>query len=196
MWRDGIIARLRTLEHPAWGPAHSKRLYALTHEIALKEDLDVDDDVLYACAWLHDVGTFPEFACLAEDPPTCAAAAAEAILPETGFAPEKVELVSRIIREHSFEGESRDTAEARVLRDADMLEFLGAVGLMRLLSLVYLEEWVPEPRAAIALAMQFAEDLPPKLFYGTSCEIAMRRLEETRSFVESLGTETAELEVV
>lgn len=196
MWRDGVIARLRTLEHPAWGPAHSKRLYALAHEIALREDLDVDDDVLYACAWLHDIGTFPQFACEADDPPTCASKAAEKMLPETGFPADKVPLVATIIRQHSFEGESRDTAEARVLRDADMLEFLGAVGLVRLLSLVDVEEWVPEPRAAIALAMQFAEDLPPKLFYGTSCEIAMRRLEETRSFVESLGTETAQLELV
>lgn len=196
MWRDGIIARLRTLEHPAWGPAHSRRVYSLAHQIAREEGLDADDDVLFACAWLHDVGTFGAFACGDEDPPECAARAAERILAEAGLPKEKIDLTAHIIRQHSFEGEDRDSVEGRVMRDADMLEFLGAVGLMRLLSIVELEDWVPEPRAAVALAMQFAEDLPPKLFYQTSKALAAGRIDETHRFVESLGAETAELEIV
>lgn len=196
MWQEGIVARLRTLEHPAWGPAHSRRVFGLCLEIAEDEEVEVDEDVLFACAWMHDLGSFGQFACPADDPPTCAAEAAEQILPETGFPAEKIELVARIIREHSFEGEGRDTDEARLLRDADMLEFLGSVGLMRLLSLVELEDWVPEPRAAIALAMQFAEDLPDRLFFETSRHLAEERVAETLGFVEMLGAHTAELEIV
>jgi uncharacterized protein len=196
MWQDGIVARLRTLEHPAWGPAHWRRLHSLCLEIAEEEDIEIDEDVIFACAWMHELGSFGQFACAADDPPTCAAEAAEQILPETGFPAEKIELVAHIIAQHSFEGEGRDTEEAKVLRDADMLEFLGSVGLMRLLSLVELEDWVPEPRAAIALAMQFADDLPGKLFYEHSRRLAELRVEETHDFVEALGTHTGQLEIV
>jgi len=152
--------------------------------------------VLFATAWFHDLGTFGEFACAADDPPTCAAEAAERLLPETGFPAEKVAVVAHIIAEHNFEGEGRDTNEGRILRDADMLEFLGAVGLMRMLSLVELEDWVPDPRTAVALAMQFAEDLPDRMFFEASRAMAEVRADETRDFVEALASHTAELEVV
>jgi uncharacterized protein len=101
--------------------------------------------------------------------------------------------VTRIIREHSFEGDSRDTVEARVLRDADMLEFLGAIGLVRLLSIVEVEEWVGSPREAITLALDFAARLPDALFYETSRLIAAERRAETLGFLETLGSETADL---
>lgn len=196
MWRDGVIAQLRTLEHPAWGAAHCRRLYSMCRQIAEDERLEVDDDVLFAVAWLHDIGTFPLFACEGDDPPACAAKGAERVLEEAGYMGGQTPLIMRIIAEHSFVGESRDTVEARILRDADMLEFLGAVGLMRLLSLVDVEDWVPEPRAAVALAMQFADELPGMLIYESSRKIAEERVRETRAFVEALGAQTHELEVV
>lgn len=193
MWRDGILTRIEQLEHPAWGPEHCRRLYAMARGIANSEALDVDDDVLFAVCWLHDIGTFGRFTCEGAAPPECAARAAESMLPETGFPAEKTALVARIIREHDFEGDDRDTAEAKVLRDADMLEFLGAVGLTRLLSIVEVEEWVPDPRAAITLAIEFAQNLPGKLFYKTSRMIAEERIAETNAFVQALGTETGDL---
>jgi uncharacterized protein len=146
--------------------------------------------------WLHDVGTFERFACDADSPPECAAQAAEQLLPTTGFPAEKIERVSAIVREHSFAGESRPTPEARVLRDADMLEFLGSVGLMRLLSLVWLEDWVPEPRAAIDLALQFADELPPRMFHETSRVMAEVRAEETLHYVEELSAATGSLAIL
>lgn len=193
MWRDGILSRIEPLEHPAWGPAHCRRLYATARTIAESEALELDDDVLFAIAWLHDIGTFGEFACDGEAPPECAARAAERILPEVGFPAEKVATVGRIIREHSFEGDDRDTIEARVLRDADMLEFLGAIGLARLLSIVESEDWVPEPRTAITIALDFAERLPGMLFYETSRLMAAERVAETTAFVDALGAETVGL---
>lgn len=196
MWRDGVMVRVGELLHPAWGPEHCRRLYDTCQRIVEAEGIEVDDDVLFAVAWLHDVGTFGQFSCDAEDPPTCAARAAESMLPQTGFPAEKVELVARIIREHSFEGETRDTPEARVLRDADMLEFMGAIGLVRLLSIVESEEWVPDPRSAITLAIQFNQDLPDKLMYATSRRIGEDRVVEAMEFIGSLAEETAELQVI
>lgn len=196
MWRDGVMVRAGELLHPAWGPEHYRRLYDMCRHIVEAEELVADDDVLFACAWLHDVGTFGDYACEGADPPECAARAAEAILPVTGFPSEKIPLVARIIREHNFEGEGRDTVEAKVLRDADMLEFLGAIGLVRLLSIVEVEDWVPDPRTAVSLAIQFNEDLPDKMFFAASRRVAEDRVVEAMEFVAALASETAELQVV
>lgn len=193
MWRDGVLSRIEALEHPAWGPEHCRRLYATARGIANSDALEFDDDVLFAVCWLHDIGTFGRFTCEGAAPPECAARAAEQLLPETGFPAEKTAIVARIIREHDFEGADRDTVEAKVLRDADMLEFLGAVGLTRLLAIVEVEEWVPDPKAAITLALEFAQNLPGKLFYPTSRLIADERVAETQAFIDTLATETADL---
>lgn len=196
MWRDRIEERISELKHPAWGPEHCRRLYASERDIADGEALAADDDILFAIAWLHDVGTFEEFAGSGDTPSECAAVAASRLLPEAGFPAGKLDAVVRIIREHSFEGDTRENAEARILRDADMLEFLGAVGLMRLFCMVGLEERVPDPGAALSLAVDFAETLPDKLFYDTSRDVARRRITETAAFVEALSVEAMELEWV
>lgn len=195
MWRDAVMARVGAMSHPAWGPEHCRRLYMLCRHIIETDGLEVDDDVVFAVAWLHDIGNFGQFVCDG-GPPECAALAAQQLLPGSGFPEHKVELVARIIKEHSFEGPRRDTDEASVVRDADMLEFLGAVGLVRLLSIVELEEWVPDPRTAMALAMQFSDDLPPKLTFEASRKIADQRATETLDFVGALSYETAELQVI
>lgn len=193
MWRDVIEERIGSLRHPAWGPEHCRRLYDWEREIADDEQLLVEDDVLFAIAWLHDVGTFGEFSPHADTPAECAALAAARLLPEAGFPPQKLELVVRTIRLHSFEGDGCQSAEACVLRDADMLEFLGAIGLQRLLSIVGLEEWVPDPRAALSLALEFASTLPGKLYFDASRRFAVARMRETLAFVDALAEETGGL---
>lgn len=192
-WREQIEARIGALTHPAWGPEHCRRLYATMRRIAKAERLHADDDVLFALAWLHDIGTFDEFSGLADSPPSCAAIAADQLLAEAGFPVEKLERVSGIIREHSFEEKPRPSMEARILLDADMLEFLGAIGLMRLLSIVGLEDWVPEPRAALGLALDFAASLPGRMHYPASHEMARERMAETNAFTEALSAETGQL---
>lgn len=192
-WREQIETRIDVLRHPAWGPEHCRRLYDTMRRISRTERLHVDDDVLFALAWLHDIGTFDEFSGLAGSPPACAAIAADQLLAAAGFPVEKLEFVSRVIRAHSFEEAPRPSMEARILLDADMLEFLGAIGLVRLLSIVGLEEWVPEPRSALNLALDFAATLPDRLHYDASREIARERLAETNAFTEALSAETGEL---
>jgi uncharacterized protein len=197
MWRDGVLVRVGELLHPAWGPEHCRRVYALCRQIVEAEKLDADDDILFAAVWLHDIGTFGPYSCRsAGGPPECAALGAEEMLPEVGFPEEKLPTTLRIIAEHSFEGDDRDTVEAKVLRDADMLEFLGAIGLVRLLSIVEQEDWVPDPRTAISLAIQFNQDLPDKFFFAASRRIAETRVTEAMEFIAALSAETAELQVI
>lgn len=194
MWREELAARVRAFEHPAWGWEHSLRLLVLADEIAGPEKLGLDDDVMFAAAMVHDLGMF--YGLPGVPAAEAGARAAETMLAEVGFPAEKIETIATIVRENGFTGETRDTPEARVLRDADMLEFLGAVGVTRLLAIVGLEDWIPTPKDAIDQALAFAEDLPPKMLHKTSREMAERRAQETRDFVSALSRETGALAVV
>src|ERR1700754_2228557 len=49
------------LKHPAWGLSHSVRDYELAKELAAADHVTLDDDVLYAAAYLHDVAAFAPF---------------------------------------------------------------------------------------------------------------------------------------
>lgn len=42
--------------HPSWGLAHSERNYHNAKALARTEDTTLDDEVLFAAAFLHDLG--------------------------------------------------------------------------------------------------------------------------------------------
>src|SRR5450631_1746890 len=46
-------------KNPAWGHSHCLRDYALARELAAADHVALDDDVLYAAAYLHDMAAFP-----------------------------------------------------------------------------------------------------------------------------------------
>ena len=45
-------------KNPAWGYSHCQRDYALAKELAAADHVALDDDVLFAAAYLHDIGAF------------------------------------------------------------------------------------------------------------------------------------------
>ena len=47
--------------NPAWGYSHSARDYALARQLARADGVRLDDDVLFAAAWLHDMAAFPKW---------------------------------------------------------------------------------------------------------------------------------------
>ena len=113
---------------------HQPRLYALACELG--QGLTCDDDILFAAAWLHDLGVFtshrpkhPEE--LARwDSVEYAVTRSPALLQERGFPELKIEAVLDCIRTHQPQ-HTPTTIEAELLRDADILEQLGAVGILR-----------------------------------------------------------------
>src|SRR5579872_3968217 len=44
--------------HPAWGMTHSERDYLMAVRLARGDGLQVDKDVLFAAAFLHDMAAF------------------------------------------------------------------------------------------------------------------------------------------
>src|ERR1700677_2871958 len=113
---------------------HQPRLYELTRLIG--RGLSYDDDVVYAAAWLHDLGVF--IGHRPEDPGELsrwdnvgyAMKEAPAALLQAGFPTTKVAQVVEAIRTHQPHF-SPSAIEGTILRDADILEQLGAIGILR-----------------------------------------------------------------
>ncbi|MDE1155222.1 MAG: HD domain-containing protein [Acidobacteriaceae bacterium] len=135
-WRAWLVAYLRHEARPAHKFSHQPRLYALAQQIATLERLAYDDDVVFAAAYLHDLGVFlghrpeqPE-ALAHWDHVAYVCNQAPPLLAQAGFPAHKIPAVLQVIRQHQPQDEPT-TAEATLLRDADILEQLGAIGLLR-----------------------------------------------------------------
>jgi uncharacterized protein len=119
---------------PVYKIGHQPRLYALTQSIG--QDLLFDDDAVFAAVYLHDLGVFvghrPEDPHLLTewDHVAYTTAKAPSILRQAGFPEHKIEAVLQIIREHQPDDEP-SSIESEIVRDADILEQLGAVGCLR-----------------------------------------------------------------
>src|ERR1700740_402861 len=58
-WRSVVDKFAQEHFHnPAWGYSHSERDYQLARELAAADHVKIDDDVLYAAAYLHDMAAF------------------------------------------------------------------------------------------------------------------------------------------
>src|SRR5436309_8778831 len=96
-YRKAITDYIRANAKPPDKFSHQPRLYRLATQLA--EDQPFDDDVLYAAAWLHDLGVFvghrpEELAALAAwDNVAYAAKQAPALLQQFGFPSQKVPAV-------------------------------------------------------------------------------------------------------
>ena len=123
------FARKRTARGEVRPPA---RLYALACRVG--KGMNFDDDVVFAAAWMHDLGVFLGHRPSDPDQPLGPRALHHHSHARTAFgledSVEKVEGVVAAIRTHQPQDEP-ETLEAVILRDADILEQLGAVGAMR-----------------------------------------------------------------
>lgn len=191
------IARLIEKEaRPVDKFGHQPRLYALTRRIG--EDLIYDDDVVYAAAWLHDLGVFvgnrpaDPVALKNWDHVGYACSRVPGLLNQSGFPSEKIPAVLDAIRTHQPHDDPQ-TMEATILRDADILEQLGSIGILRSVSKVgrdtrygRFSEIVPVLRKALA-------DLPPRLRLESTRALARPRLEVLASFLQAVDSEVGDL---
>jgi uncharacterized protein len=172
---------------------HQPRLYALTRLVG--EGLSYDDDVVYAAAWLHDLGVF--IGHRPEDPSELAAwdnvsyamKQAPAVLLRSGFPTTKVAQVVEAIRTHQPHM-SPAALEGTILRDADILEQLGSIGILRVAAKIGRDTRYPRfTEAATALRKNLAE-LPAKLHLETAKALARPRIALLAAFLQELDRET------
>ena len=105
----------------ASGYEHCYRVYHLAREL----DTNYDEDVLYAACFLHDLIT------TGNDFHIKSAEKAEQLLHEVGFPAEKISTVVECIRTHAPD-EKPILKEAQLRHDANLIDSLGAIGVIRL----------------------------------------------------------------
>ena len=138
-WRSALADYIRAQAKPVDKYSHQPRLYAQACQLASAPEftgIALDDDILYAACWLHDLGVFighrpeaPE--ALAQwDNLAYVLAQAPALLAGWGFPEQKIPAVLAAIAEHLPDAQP-SSPEALLLHDADLLEQLGAIGLFR-----------------------------------------------------------------
>src|SRR5436190_19270036 len=92
----------------------------------------VDIRAALAAALCHDLISVRKNSPLRGDAARLAAAEARSILPDHGFNNHEVDEICQAIRDHSYSGgEAPGTDLGRALQDADRLDALGAIGIMR-----------------------------------------------------------------
>jgi hypothetical protein len=99
-------------KNPAWGYSHSMRDYALARELAASDHATLDDDVLFAAAYLHDMAAFKPWENEKLDHSDVAAGIVDTVLKGTGFPMAKIDAVRGAIRTHMYNGQLRPTRGA------------------------------------------------------------------------------------
>lgn len=109
---------------------HFRRVYKIALEIA--KNYDVDELVLLASAYFHDIVGFKKNDPKRSQASYYASLKAEVILKELKFPDEKIEAVKHCILAHSYSANIKpDTLEAKIIQDSDRMEAIGAIGLAR-----------------------------------------------------------------
>jgi uncharacterized protein len=195
-WRSSVIEYIRTQARPVDKYGHQPRLYALAARLG--EGVEHDDDVLFAAAWMHDLGVFvghrpssPEELARWDHVPYTIARTRE-LLPAWGFPPAKLDAVAEAIRTHQPKDEPV-TIEATLLRDADILEQLGAVGLFRAVAKIGRDLRYPTFSSVMPILQMAADTLPQKLHCLSARNLAQPRVEVLRRVIAALEQEAGDL---
>jgi uncharacterized protein len=191
-FRSSLAAYVSSQALPVDKLGHQPRLYAWTRLVG--RGLAYDDDVVYAAAWLHDLGVF--IGHRPQDPVELsrwdsvgyAMKQAPAALLQAGFPTTKVAQVVEAIRTHQPHF-SPSAIEGSILRDADILEQLGAIGILRVAAKIGRDtRYSTFTDAATTLRKALAE-LPGKLHLDTAKTLAQPKIALLEAFLHELDRE-------
>jgi uncharacterized protein len=194
-WRESVVAYIRAEALPVDKFGHQPRLYALASRLG--EGLDYDDDVVFAAAWLHDLGVFtghrpkdPEELARWDHVPYTIARSRE-LLAGWGFPLGKLDAVAEAIRTHQ-PNDNPKLIEAIILRDADMLEQLGAIGALRALVKVGRDTRYTTFSSVLPVLRHSVENFPRKLSLNSAKLIATQRVEVLKGLLAAIEFEAGE----
>ena len=205
---QALRARLREMaqQHmqadPAHDLAHLDRVWRNAGDIADSEG--GNRRVLLGAAYLHDLINLPKDDADRRKASDLSAQAAAPLLQDLGFDKTEIAATSHAIHAHSFSaGVPPQSLEARVLRDADRLDALGAIGIARTFCVAGgLGRAIYHPEDPFALSRtvddrQFSIDhwqvklrhLPRDMLTARGREIAKSRACAMARFLARLGDE-------
>jgi len=191
-YRAAIADYIRAQAKPPDKFSHQPRLYHLAKRLA--DGQPYDDDVLYAAAWLHDLGVFvghrPEdpAALAAWDHVVYAMQRVPQLLQQFGFPAGKIPAVTEAIRTHLPSGKPT-TFEGVLLRDADLLEQLGAIGALRTVSKVGRDTRFVRLSDPLRTLRRNVEQLPAQLQLASARRLAQPRVEALKAFLAAAEAE-------
>jgi uncharacterized protein len=193
-YRQTIIDYIRANANPPDKFGHQPRLYRLAVEIAAGRPFD--DDVVFAAAWMHDLGVFighrPEdiAALIRWDMIAYAVKTVPGLLERFGFPPSKIPAVIQVIQNHA-PAFTPPSFEAEIIRDADILEQLGSIGICRTAAKVGRDTRFANFTDAAKALRKNLDTLPSQLRLESARRLAAPRISVLRAFLESLENEAA-----
>ena len=191
-YRQALADYITAAARPADKFGHQPRLYSLARQIGAGHDYD--DDVICAAAWLHDLGVFvgqrPEDreALARWNHVPYAMEQTPAILQRIGFPSAKIPAVVEAIRTHQPAFEPT-TIEGLILRDADILEQLGAIGILRTVSKVGRDTRYSTLSDAVAALRRTLETLPGELRLESSRALSQPKVRALQAFLTAVDQE-------
>jgi uncharacterized protein len=195
-WRQSVMAYIRAEAQPVDKYGHQPRLYALA--TAVGKGTEYDDDIVFAAAWMHDLGVYlghrprdvKELTRWNHVPYTIARS--RELLDAMGFPHNKLDGVSEAIRTHQPQDDP-STIEATILRDADILEQLGAIGVVRAMVKVGRDTRYSTFSSVIPVLRKAVEELPAKLRLPTARTLAEPRIAALTAFLAAITSEAGDL---
>jgi uncharacterized protein len=191
-YRDKLIEFVRREAQPPEKFGHMPRLDRLTREIAA--GIPHDADVVFAAVWLHDLGVFvghrPEDpALLAKwDHTSYAMAKTPGILTDLGFPAGKIPAVVETIRTH-LPGRTPTTIEGTIVRDADILEQLGAIAVLRTAVKVGRDTRFHTLAEVVASLEKQLATLPGLLQLDVAKRLAGPKIDAMKQFLDAVRSE-------
>jgi HD superfamily phosphodiesterase len=195
-WRASVRELAAShFKNPAWGYSHCLRDYALAKELAAADRAAVDDDVLFAASFLHDMAAFPPWEDTKADHSDVGARLVDTVLKGTGFPMEKIDAVRGAIRTHMY---YRDPVgpEALYLHDADALDWLGAIGVARITALVDPHGGNPDSQKAVAMLTDNLNKVPSRVLSPAGRARVPERQAELAKYLSDLKRETEDLKTL
>jgi uncharacterized protein len=195
-WRAAVVAYISAEALPVDKFGHQPRLYALACRIG--QGAEYDDEIVFAATWIHDLGVFTghrpqDLDQLARwDHLPYTIARGRELLAGWGFPLSKLDAVAEVIRTHQ-PGEEPHSMESILVRDADILEQLGAVGAMRAIAKIGRDSRFPTFSSVVPVLQRAVDQLPSLLRTGNAQQLAAPRVEALRAFLAALETEAGEL---
>ena len=195
VWRQSVVDYIRAEAQPADKFGHQPRLYALA--VRLGRGMEYDDDILFASAWMHDLGVF--LGHRPQDPTELARwdhvpytiARTRKLLAGWGFPAAKLDGVAGVIATHQPQDEPV-RIEAVLLRDADILEQLGAVGALRAIVKVGRDTRYPTFTSVLPVLRAALAKLPARLRLDSARRLAIPRVELLRLLIAGIEDEAGE----
>jgi uncharacterized protein len=153
-----------------WGINHTLRLLHLIDIIG--KDLEYDPDIVWVSAYLHDWGGYVPWIQPGVDHAVRSTQVAQTFLQERKFTRTFIDHCLECISLHHIGGSER-SIESILLSDADALDFLGVVGVLRDFS-----KNPKDLRKACETTKKRREKLPGSLCLDRSKEIAVERVRQ------------------